>query len=131
MEELKSCMEDSYVRIESIFEREVKQKGFVTMPNTISFSVNTHEFSECIQILNDCGRNLRGKDGVPKRATLSIPISIKDIFVLGIKYQKRNDTLTEDHFTFEPDKPPEPYYKGKMQKLLTEYKDTHKRQSDY
>jgi len=103
----------------------------MTIPKTISFNVGTPEFNESVQILCDNQIKLRGKDGVPKRATISIPISKTNTFVLGIRYQKKDNTDAEDAVIFEVDKPPNPLYKGKIEKYLLEYKDTHKRQDDY
>jgi hypothetical protein len=129
--ELKSYMKDPYIRIKSIFDREVKQSGFMTTPNTIWFSVNTPEFNEFVQILHADDIKLRQKDGVPRRSTLSIPISIEHTIVLGTRYQKRDHSYSEDTVIFEPGKAPEALYKGEIQRHLLEYKGTHKRQSDY
>jgi hypothetical protein len=124
-------MDSSYIKINSFFDREIKQNRFVTASNTISFNVDTPEFNEFAQILCDNQTKLRGKDGVPMRVTISIPTSKENIFVLGIRYRKKDNTYAEDTFTVEIDKSPEPYYKGRIEKSLPEYKDTHKRQNDY
>ena len=124
-------MENAYIRIKSIFGHEVKQKGFVTMPNTISFNVNTPEFIEFVQILGADDIKPRQKDGVPRRATLSIPTSKEYIFVLGLRFQKKDGTYTEDAYKIEEEKTIQYLNKGEIEKLFLEYKDTHKRQGDY
>jgi hypothetical protein len=124
-------MEDSYIRIKSIFDREVKQKGFMTMPNTISFSVKTSQFNEFVQILGADNIKPRQKDELPRRATLSIPTSKECTLVLGLRYQKKDDTYTEDAYIIEPEKKIWYLNKGKIEKYMPEYKGTHKRQSDY
>jgi hypothetical protein len=124
-------MKDPYIRIQSIFDREVNQNDFVTMPNTVSFSVNSYEFNALVQILGADNITPRQKDGVPRRARLSIPTSIKHAFVLGIRCQKKDDTYTEDAYIIHPCKKINYLKKGEIEKLLPEYKGTHKRQSAY
>lgn len=73
------------------------------------------------------GFKLRQDDGQLVQTNFSIPKSKPDCFVIGLRYIKRDQTFTEDHFLFEKDKPII-YYRGKrLECFLKEYKGTHKK----
>jgi hypothetical protein len=77
-------------------------------------------------LLNKYGVRLRNKDGDAKYATFSVPISKQDALVLGIRYTKIDGSWTEDLFLFELGKPIVAGYKGRLEKIIPEYKGTHK-----
>jgi hypothetical protein len=83
---------------------------------------------DVLLLLGNNDIKLRQDDGKLCQVNFSIPISQKDSFVLGLRYVKRDNTFTEDHFLFEKNQPIK-YFSGlKLEKLLTEYKGTHKKQ---
>ncbi|MCG2722726.1 MAG: hypothetical protein L6290_12055, partial [Thermodesulfovibrionales bacterium] len=66
---------------------------------------------------------------------ISIPTSIKNSYVIGLRYVKKDGTHTEDHYLIkreikENDKEIV-YLRGqRLEKLLIEYRGTHKQQID-
>lgn len=84
-----------------------------------------------IDLLRKYGYKLRQDDGDLNHATFSVPESKKDALVLGLRYLKKNGTWTEDHFLFHKDKAIAPHYRGKMERILSEYKGTHKKQGGF
>ncbi len=83
---------------------------------------------DALKILFRNGFNLRKDDGVLVQINFSIPTSKENSFVLGLRYIKKDETFTEDHFLFEKNQPIRAYYRGKLELLLKEYKGTHKEQ---
>lgn len=79
-----------------------------------------------IELLDRGGIKLRNKDGILHEATFSVPKSIKDALVLGIRYEKKDSSFSEDHFLFRKGKPIKKGYKGELEKIIPEYKGTHK-----
>ena len=69
----------------------------------------------------------RQDDGRLRQVTLSKPISVKDTLVIGLRYEKRDGTQTEDHFAVKAEGI-ERRYRGKLEAELPEYKGTHKQQ---
>jgi len=83
---------------------------------------------EILDLLNKYAIKVRQDDGVLDNITISIPKTVADGIVVGLRYIKRNNTKTEDLFLFSKGKPIEKGYKGKLEKKLIEYKGTHKLQ---
>ena len=81
-----------------------------------------------IEVLNKYGIKLRDKDGKFLELTYSIPKSIPNSILIGIRYVKDDGSHTEDHFLFEQDKSIRRFYKNQIEKVLPEYKGMHKRQ---
>ncbi len=79
-----------------------------------------------LALLEKHGIRPRQKDGALHRVTFSIAKSQTETFVVGLRYQKRDSTFTEDTFIFIPGKPIEGPCRTQIEKLLPEYKDTHK-----
>ncbi len=79
-----------------------------------------------VKLLNRHGIKLRDKDGALHEATFSVPKSMKDALVLGIRYQKKGGTFSEDLFLFRKGKPIQKGYRGELEKIVPEYKGTHK-----
>lgn len=74
------------------------------------------------------GISLRQKDGKLTQINISVPVSKKSAIVVGLRYIKKDGTKTEDLFLFEKGKKIVTGYKGLLEKLLPEYKNTHKLQ---
>ena len=87
---------------------------------------------EIIDVLkrNDIG--LRQDDGDLRQVTLSKPLSVSSGFVVGLRYIKRDGTLTEDLFTaVAGEHQIKSWYKGSLQELWPEYQGTHKHPVDF
>src|SRR5882724_9521740 len=81
---------------------------------------------EILNLLKDQGIRIRQDDGELRQLTLSKPTSVDTGFVIGLRYDKREGTQTEDLFPVEKGRPIEGYYKGSLQRQLPEYQGTHK-----
>lgn len=91
--------------------------------------------SEIRQLLVQHGITMRQDDGQLKQINISIPTSIEDAFVIGLRYLKRNGKCTEDLFLCPKNLVAgitrlqiEPYYKGRLEFILPEYRGTHTQQ---
>jgi hypothetical protein len=94
-------------------------------------SISPSDIRGCVKLLNKNGIKLRDKDGKPRRLTLSTPISKEGNLVLGIRYEKLDRSFSEDAFLFESNGRIISLYKGRIEVLLPEYEETHKRQGDF
>ena len=74
---------------------------------------------------------LRQRDGIFDHITYSIPQSQKDCILIGVRYKKKDSTFTEDHFLFPKNFCIRKFYKRQIEQVLPEYKETHKKQSDF
>lgn len=81
-----------------------------------------------VDILRKYNIKLRQKDGRLYSVNISIPKSKSNCILVGLRYIKNDKTYTEDHFLFEENEPIVTFYKGKLEKVLDEYKGTHKQQ---
>ena len=86
---------------------------------------------EIKNLLKDQGIRIRHYDGELRQLTLSKPTSVDSGFVIGLRYDKRDGTQTEDLFRVEKGRPIEGYYKGSLQRQWPEYQGTHKQQVIY
>ena len=96
-------------------------------------AVETHDANELRKIpslLNDWGFRCREDDGELLWTNLSIPTSIGETITIGLRYKKKDATLTEDIFELSEKDPNvvTPYYKGSYQKHRSAYERTHKQQ---
>lgn len=96
-------------------------------------AVETHDANELRKIpllLNDWGIRCREDDGELLWTNLSTPASIGGTITIGLRYKKKDATLTEDIFELSEKDPNvvTPYYKGKYQTHRSEYVLTHKQQ---
>ena len=106
-------MENSYKEFKTITD---KYYTDWQMPNICFF----------VELLDRYGIKLRKNDGNLHEATFSVPKSINDALVLGIRYQKKDGTFSEDLFLFRKGKPIQKGYKGELEKIIPEYEETHK-----
>jgi hypothetical protein len=86
---------------------------------------------EVLDLLKDQGIRIRQDDGELRQLTLSKPTSVDSGFVIGLRYDKRDGTQTEDLFRIEKGHLIEGYYKGSLQRQWPEYQGTHKQQVVY
>lgn len=84
---------------------------------------------DVIGILQKYNVKPRQKDGQLYSVNISIPKSKSNCILVGLRYIKNDKTYTEDHFLFEENKSIVAFYKGKLEKILGEYKGTHKQQT--
>ena len=87
--------------------------------------------SVVLRVLELQGILPRRDDGVHQQTTISVAQSAEHAYVIGLRYDKRDGSQTEDLFAVEPGKPIVPYYKGRLQGIWPEYAGTHKRTVDY
>jgi hypothetical protein len=97
-------------------------------------AVQTHDASglrEIPKILNGCGIRCREDDGRLLSTNLSVPTSVGETITIGLRYEKRDQTLTEDIFEITKNNPNviTSYYKGLYQAKRPEYRGTHKLQN--
>lgn len=78
-----------------------------------------------ISLLSSHGIGLRQDDDSLHEITFSVPKSDEGL-ILGVRYQKKNSSFSEDLFWFREGKPIHSGYRGNLEKILPEYKDTHK-----
>lgn len=90
---------------------------------------NAELLEEALSLLETWGIKSRADDGELSQINISNPES--GIFVVGLRYLKRDRTYTEDLFVINAQKPNEvsKYYKGKYERENIEYKGTHKQQN--
>ena len=101
--------------------------------NIHKLAVETHDPNELRGIpslLNDWGFKCREDDGELRWTNLSIPTSVGETITIGLRYTKRDESLTEDLFEISEVDPNvvTPHYQGRYQKLRSEYEGTHKQQ---
>jgi hypothetical protein len=82
-----TIMHSTYEELQVIYMRSIEMEG-----------ISPSDVSACVELLKKNGRKLRDKDGKPRRLTLSTPTSKEAVIVLGIRYEKRNNSFTEDTF---------------------------------
>jgi hypothetical protein len=91
---------------------------------------------DIFKLLLDLDIKIRNKDGAIAEINISIPTSNMDVLIIGLRYIKNNETITEDHFECYND--PEigkliiiKHYRGELELKYPEYKGTHKYQADF
>jgi hypothetical protein len=78
------------------------------------------------KIIEKYGSKLRPAPHLLHAMTFSIPTTIKNSFVVGVRYKKPNGVYTEDHFLFQKNGNMKVYSKNELERVLPEYKGTHK-----
>lgn len=91
---------------------------------------DANELRGIVVLLDDWGIKRRHDDGELLWTSLSMPTSIAGTIVIGYRYRKRDQSLTEDLFELKESAPNqfERYYKGSYEKVRAEYARTHKQQ---
>lgn len=85
-------------------------------------------FEKVITLLEKYGIKPRQKDGELLETNISIPKSVKNAIVVGLRYGKKDGSNAEDLFLFQQNHPVVPYYKGSLENKLKEYLGTHHHQ---
>ena len=110
-------MNASYAFLESIWKR-CQAGENLDVPN------------ELPSLLLQQGIRTRQADGVLRQINISIPTSIQNALVIGLRYIKRDGSCTEDHFLCRRDAQGgpeiEPCYGRRLETRLAEYRGTHK-----
>ncbi len=70
---------------------------------------------------------LRQDDGKPFKLNFSVPQTLNDSLVVGIRYRKRNGSHREDHFVFTRSEITK-FYGNDLEKNAKEYQGTHYKQ---
>ncbi len=80
------------------------------------------------EILESWGIGLRTDDGMLYQINISHPDP--NIFIVGLRYKKRDESFTEDLFEFSSMTPNEvtKHYRGSYERKRPEYIGTHKKQ---
>ena len=83
---------------------------------------------EIPNLLESFGIKLRKNDGVLHQINISNPEN--GVLAVGLRYKKKDETLTEDVLEFNASNPNEvsKFYKGTYERKRAEYKGTHKQQ---
>ena len=111
-------MSDLYNNLEGIWKRHLDGD-------------NSNTGKDILALLNNQGIRIRQDDGELKQLTVSKPTSVQSAFVIGLRYDKRDGTQTEDPFSIEQGRPIEPHYIGSLERKWPEYRGTHKQQVLY
>lgn len=106
--------------------KDITDRQYLQMEQTGHTTPDFH--NQIINLLANHGIRVRQDDGSSPVVTISHPTSLKGSIVVGLRYTKRNGTKTEDLFLFQPGQSIQPYYKGRLEKVLSEYKGSHKLQ---
>ncbi len=94
-------------------------------------AIKSHDanvLKEIQSLLHSWNYKCRKDDGELLWTNTSLPTQIGETIVIGLRYRKKDNSLTEDIFELNSKNPNEvtAYYKGKYQKHCPEYKNTHK-----
>jgi hypothetical protein len=106
-------MNDAYAEVEAIWDRHVGGDQSKTQDDIVAL-LASHRI------------RLRQDDGELRQVTVSIPTSVSDAFVIGLRYHKNDRSQSEDLFLVEKGRPIERHYKGSLERKLAEYSGTHK-----
>lgn len=113
-------------KLGEVTKMENSYKAFKTITDKYYTDWKMPKIDTSIELLNRCGIKLRKKDGALREATFSVPKSMGDALVLGLRYQKKDRTFSEDLFLFRKGNPIQRGYRGKLEKIIPEYRGTHK-----
>lgn len=81
---------------------------------------------EVVVLFERNGIRLRQRDGTLHDVTISIPTSVPDAIVVGLRYIKSDGTKTEDLFLFQQGNHIVTGYRGRLERRVREYAGTHK-----
>lgn len=111
-------MSDPYSDLEVIWKRHLAGDRANTGKNILA-------------LLDNQGISIRQDDGELKQLTVSKPTSVTSAFAIGLRYDKRNETQTEDLFSVERGRPVERHYRATLESKWPEYRGTHKQRVTY
>jgi len=100
----------------------------VELHNRAALSGDAEALRPIPSLLASWGLQPRADDGTLLWTNLSVPSSVSDAVTIGLRYVKRDGSLTEDIFELTSENPDAvtPYYRGKYQTVRPEYVGTHK-----
>ena len=114
-------MDTSYIELKAIMDNQYEIRSRTGSPASDFHDV-------IIDLLHRHGIRTRQDDGNNPIVTFSIPQTEPSSFILGLRYTKRDNTKTEDHFLFRQGNPIK-YLRGKrLEELMPEYEGAHKLQ---
>src|SRR5262249_10256556 len=81
-----------------------------------------------VQVLAGQGIKIRGDDGALRQINQSVPTVRPDVFVVGLRSEKRDGSHTEDHFVFDKARPSVigKCYGKRLDEIFAEYRGAHK-----
>jgi len=106
-------MSEAYAEVEAIRRRHVSGNQSQTGNDVIALLAR-HDI------------RLRQDDGELRQITLSIPTSVPDAHVIGLRYEKNDGSHSEDLFVVQEGRPIEACYRGSLEHKFPEYAGTHK-----
>lgn len=99
--------------------------------NSHDISATYKTESRVFWLLNSAGIHIRRDDGKLRQMTLSKPTSVIDTLAIGLRYDKRDGTPTEDLFAVKRGDSIQSHYRGDIQRQWLEYRGTHKQYLPY
>lgn len=106
-------MSDPYSELEAMWTRHVTGD-------------RSHTERDLFALLESQGIRLWQDDGELRQLTVSRPTSVASAFVIGLRYDKRDGTQTEDLFSIEKGRSIERHYRGALERKWPEYRGTPK-----
>jgi hypothetical protein len=102
----------------------------VLLHEKASTDSNPSVLAQVPNLLNNWGIKCREDDGTLLSINLSVPQSVGETIAIGLRYQKKDATFTEDLFTVSSSSPNiiDKHYKASQEKVFPEYEGTHKEQ---
>lgn len=110
-------MDRSYLELKEITDRVYEE---------LAQGIHISWKDEVIDLLERYGIRLRQKDGTLHQVNISIPTSVDNAIIIGLRYIKNNGSKIEDLFLFEQGKNIVTGYKGMLERIVMEYAGTHK-----
>lgn len=110
-------MDQSYVELKKITDRVYET---LAQDQQIDFT------TDVTNLLGRYGINLRQRDDILHQVNISIPTSVNNAVVVGLRYIKKDGSKTEDLFLFQQNQSIIKGYKGRLEKIIKEYSGTHK-----
>ncbi len=104
---------DAYGEVEALWNRHISGDQSKTKDDVVA-------------LLARQSTRLRQDDGELRQVTISRPTSLANAFVIGLRYQKNDESQSEDLFLVQKARPIERHYKGSLERKLPEYRGTHK-----
>lgn len=78
------------------------------------------------RVIEEYENRLRPSPHIACALNFSIATSVKNTFVIGVRYQKPDKTYTEDHYLVKKGRNMRAYSKNELERALPEYKGSHK-----
>jgi hypothetical protein len=104
-----------------------RYQQLVEIHNRAAASGDPEALRQIPSLLTSWGLRPRADDGTLLWTNLSVPTSVSDAITVGLRYVKRDGSLTEDVFEVASHNPDTviSYYRGTYQSERPEYASTH------